>query len=326
VNYVRLVEEATTPAAPIRPNVVGNIVWGVILGIAFGASVAAGRILADASVRSREDIESELRAAFLGIMPRIATSRGAMGRRDRRLLVDDPLNSLELTIHKDPMSVSAETCRAIRTNLMFMSPDRPLQAIMVASGDPREGKTFLAVSLAITFAQSGKKVLLVDTDLRRPRIASVFGARQPVGMTSVLVHDAQIEEAIFESAVPNLDVLPCGHSAPNPAELLESQRFREVLQGLRGKYDRIVFDTPPIGAVSDALIVAAQMDATVFVTRALQTRRSKAKTIIAQLRGLGARLAGVVLNDVDLDGDAGAEYYAYYGAGARAQDARTSAA
>jgi capsular exopolysaccharide synthesis family protein len=154
---------------------------------------------------------------------------------------------------------------------------------------------------------------LIDTDLRRPRVHKAFGMRPPVGITSVLVNESQLDEAIIETEVPNLSLLPCGPIPPNPAELLHSQRFQDLIAGVRDKFDRVVFDTPPIGVVTDALVVAPQVDGAVFVVRARQTLRTRAAAILTQLRAIGGRLAGVVLNDVDVKKDGGAEYY--YGSG-----------
>jgi capsular exopolysaccharide synthesis family protein len=270
---------------------------------------------ADRSVRTQADVEDELRATFLGIIPRIQQRGLRMRYRyaERGGRADEPeITNPDLVVHTHPTSALAEACRVIRTNLLFMSPDEPFQALMVASADPREGKTTAAISLAITLAQSGKRVILVDTDLRRPRVHKAFGVRPPVGITSVLVNEATLDEAVMESEVPNLSLLPCGPVPPNPAELLHSQRFAELLKQMRGKYDRIVFDSPPIGAVTDALVIGPQVDGVILVVRCRKTLRARARVVLTQLRSLGARVAGVILNDVDLHSE-DSKYYYYAG-------------
>lgn len=191
---------------------------------------------------------------------------------------------------------------------------------MVSSAMPREGKTTSAISLAIAIAQSGKKVLLIDTDLRRPRLHKAFKMRPPVGITSVLVNDVSIEDAVIDTEVPNLQLLPCGPIPPNPSELLHSQRFADLLQELRKRYDRIVFDTPPISAVTDALIISTHVDAAVLVVRWRTTLRVRARAILSQLRGLNAHIAGVIMNDVDITKDHEASYYYYSGYYDRSSD------
>jgi capsular exopolysaccharide synthesis family protein len=268
-------------------------------------------------MRSEDDVIDELRSTFLGLIPKIGARQGTRYRYrygpSKSESDEKPVTNPDLVVHTHPTSVVAEACRVIRTNLLFMSPDQPFQTIMVASSDPREGKTTVAISLAITLAQSGKRVLLVDTDLRRPRVHKAFGRRPAVGITSVLVSEATLDEAIEETDIQNLSLLPCGPIPPNPAELLHSHRFQDLLEQLKKKYDRIVFDTPPVGAVTDALVIGPQLDGTILVTRARKTVRARARSVLGQLRSLGTRIAGVVLNDVDLAQDGNGSYYAYAG-------------
>jgi capsular exopolysaccharide synthesis family protein len=317
VNNVRVLDEALLPGAPVRPKVPVNIGIGLLAGLVLGLLLANIVIQSDRTMRSEDDVIDELKSTFLGLIPRIGSRPGGRYRYRYGPSSDErdekPVTNPDLVVHTHPTSVIAEACRVIRTNLLFMSPDQPFKTIMVASCDPREGKTTVAISLAITLAQSGKRVLLVDTDLRRPRVHKAFGRRPVVGITSVLVNEATLDEAIEETDIKNLFLLPCGPIPPNPAELLHSQRFHDLLEQLRDKYDRIVFDTPPVGAVTDALVIGPQLDGTILVTRARKTVRARARSAIAQLRSLGTRIAGVVLNDVDLSQEGGGSYYAYAG-------------
>lgn len=313
VNNVRVLDEALLPGAPIRPNLRNNVAAGAGAGLFLGIVLAYLVLQADRTMRSEADVRDELNATSLGVLPKITNRPGSRyvysyGKHE----AEEPIKNLDLTVHSHPHSAAAEACRVIRTNLLFMSPDKPFALIMVTSCDPRDGKTLVASSLAISLAQSGKKVLLVDTDLRRPRVHKAFGISSVVGITSVLVNDATLEEATFETDVPNLSVLPCGPIPPNPSELLHSKRFQDLLAQLREKYDRVVFDTPPIGAVTDALVIGPQVDGAILVTRARKTVRAKARHVLTQLKVLGTRVAGVVLNDVDLRKE-GREYYSYAG-------------
>ncbi len=319
VNNVRVLDEALLPADPIRPKVPMNIAIGAVAGLVLGLLLANVLIQSDRTMRSEDDVIDDLRSTFLGLLPKIGAIQSNRYRYRYRYgssnsaREEKPITNPDLVVHSHPNSVVAEACRVIRTNLLFLSPDEPFQTIMVASSDPREGKTTVAISLAITLAQSGKRVLLVDTDLRRPRVHKAFGVRPPVGITSVLVNEATLEEAVMETDIENLQVLACGPIPPNPAELLHSNRFQDLLDQLKEKYDRIVFDTPPVGAVTDALVIGPQLDGTILVTRARKTVRARARSVLSQLRSLGTRIAGVVLNDVDLSQDGDGSYYAYAG-------------
>jgi capsular exopolysaccharide synthesis family protein len=326
VNNVLVLDEAQLPGSPIKPKVMTNIVLGVLGGIFLGIAAAFLAVQADRSVRSQGDVEEELQSTFLGIFPRVHARAGFGGYRYQYGEAhgnDAPVTNSDLVVHTHPTSVIAEACRVIRTNLLFMSPDKPFQVLMVASADPREGKTTVAINLALTLAQSGKRVLLIDTDLRRPRVHKAFNIRPAVGMTNVLVNEVSLEDAIIETEVPNVSLLPCGPIPPNPSELLHSQRFQEVLAQARGRFDRIVFDTPPVGAVTDALIIGPQVDGAILVVRTRKTARTRAARVLAQLRALGTRIAGVVLNDVDLrkEGDASYYYGGYQYASSRSKEA-----
>lgn len=324
VNNVRVVDTALMPNRPIKPRLIVNIVGGTVGSLMLGIIVVFLLLQADRTVRSKDDVENELGGIFLGILPHIHTR---MLRARYRYSYgpapsdEGPIQNPDLVVHTHPTSSIAEACRMIRTNLLFMSPDKPFQTLMVSSAMPREGKTTSAISMAITLAQSGKKVVIVDTDLRRPRVHKAFKVGRPaVGVTSVLVGECTLEEALLETEVPNLMLLPCGPTPPNPAELLHSQRFHELLEQLKGRFDRVVFDTPPISAVTDALIIGMQTDATILVVRWRTTLRARANAVLSQLRSLKAHMAGVIMNDVDLNKDEGAYYYYYAGTYERNQD------
>ncbi len=311
VNNVRILDNALLPARPIKPKVALNVALGILAGLVFGVLSAIVVIQADRTVRSPADVEEELKATFLGIFPRIR--RGGVRYRYRygpsAPGESGPIEDPDLVVNTHPNSAVAEACRVIRTNLLFMSPDNPFKALMVVSASPREGKTTVATSLALTLAQSGKSVLLIDADMRRPRIHRIFKVRPPVGITSVLVNEATLDDAVLDSGIKNLSLLPCGPLPPNPSELLHSQKFIELIAAARVKFDRVVIDTPPVGAVTDALVIGPQVDGAVMVVRAQKTLRARAAVVMSQIKSVGGRIAGVVLNDTDLRSDASGGYY-----------------
>lgn len=199
----------------------------------------------------------------------------------------------------------------LRTNLQFTSPDRPLRTLLITSSGPDEGKSTITANLAVSLAQTKKTVIAVNADLRRPTLHRFFGASQSVGLTSVLVGRVDLEEALQPSGIPGLRVLAAGPTPPNPAELLGSERMREIVKELRSMADIVLFDTPPIIAVTDPGLIAAEVDGCLLVVNSGQTPREVALASKEQLEKVGARIVGAVVNRVDQG--AGYYYYYYYG-------------
>jgi capsular exopolysaccharide synthesis family protein len=196
-----------------------------------------------------------------------------------------------------------------------MSPDRPLKTILVTSSGPGEGKTTTAAALAEIMAGAGNRVLLVDADMRRPRVARVFGVDPGRGLSSLILGEGSLEAAVRDTQVPNLQVLPCGPIPPNPTELLHANAFEQILARIAGRYDRVVIDSPPAGVVADAVVVSTQVDGTLLVLKAGETSRDAAVRTVHTLAGVKARVFGAVLNDLDRDDRRYGQYY-YYGYGA----------
>jgi capsular exopolysaccharide synthesis family protein len=207
----------------------------------------------------------------------------------------------------------AEAARAIRTNIVFMSPDNPHHTLLVTSAAPAEGKTTVACAIATTIAQAGQRVVLVDCDLRRPRVHAVFRRSNDWGVTSALLEPNSDSSIAFETEVPNLWIAPTGPIPPNPAELLHSEAFRAVLSRLRTQFDRVIIDSPPIVPVTDATVLSTLVDGVVVVVRASRTRKDLVRRAVKSLRDVGSRLVGVVLNAADVEGGSyGAyQYYSY---------------
>jgi succinoglycan biosynthesis transport protein ExoP len=309
-NNVRVLDRPLKPTAPVFPKTSTNLAVGIALGLLLGFAGAAGREMLDRTVRNSEDIERELGLAVLGSLPDVTREGSALnlgyyyGRRRARKAQGDGTTPAgeaarpELLVHTHPKSVVAEAARAIRTNLMFMSPDNPYRCLLVTSAGPAEGKTTVATSMAIAIAQTGQRVCLVDCDLRKPRVHAVFGERNDKGVTTALLEPGQLPSLVLETQVPNLSILRAGPTPPNPADLMHSEAFGRVLQELRAEFDRVVIDSPPIGLVTDGVILSTRVDATVLVVRALATRRDAAKRAMRSLRDVGANCAGFVLNAV----------------------------
>ncbi len=308
VNNVRLLDAAQEPAVPARPKVKLILGVGALFSLLGGIALAFFFEYLDNTVKTQEDVERVVGTSFLGIIPSLrdqAKLDAATSERDTR--------ARDLYIHSRPKSNVAESCRAIRTNLLFMATEKPLKKLLVTSSGPKEGKTTTVVNLGITFAQSGQKVLLVDSDMRRPRLHRAFGTANDVGMSSVIVGQARLEQVLKTTDVPGLSLLTCGPVPPNPAELLHTERFRDLVEELGKHYDRVIFDSPPVQAVTDPLILAGLTDGAVLVAKAARTTRDACARTLRALTDVNARVLGVILNDVDLDSKSyGYYYYQYY--------------
>lgn len=310
VTHVRVVDRALVPRSSVAPRVTLNLTMGVLAGLLLGVIVALLAERSDRRIRNLEDIEA-LGLAVLGLVPRIGAAT-ATGPKRRRQVAQASANK-DLIAHNQPMSGVAENLRTIRTNLSFMGADGGLRAFVITSASPREGKSTVAINLAITLAQSGKRILLVDTDLRRPRVHRAFGLTARRGVTTSLVGEAKPADVILTTEVPGLDIVACGPIPPNPSELLHTDAFRQFVEALRDKYDHVMFDSPPLGAVTDAAILAAQLDGVIVVVKSQSTTREALRVTARQLNDVGARVLGAVFNDVDLShGRYGEGTYYYY--------------
>ena len=314
-NNIRVVDTPLKPGNPVWPNVPVNIAFGVVAGLALGVGAAFGREQLDRSIKTPDDVEQVLGLHFLGLVPEVepdtALAPYGSGRNRRRRKRKQEIaadGKSELIVHRYPTSGIAEAARAIRTNVTFMSPDEPFRTLLVTSAGPSEGKTTVACFLATAMAQAGQRVLLVDCDMRRPRVHRVFDGRNDAGITSLLVDQGTLDDVVVETEVPNLTVLPTGPVPPNPAELLQSAKFAKLLKLLQERFDRVILDSPPICPVTDAAVLATQVDGTVLVIRSFKTTKEFAKQGRRALTDVGAHVAGAVLNAVDL----GRRTYGYY--------------
>jgi len=311
-NNVRVVDEALEPKEPVRPNVPLNLAAAAVLGLFLGVALALTRELSDRSIRTPDEVE-EMGSVCLGLLPEIeATSRARYSRRSTKTLDVKELKSRDLIVAQQPESGIAEAARAVRTNLTFMSPDKPFRTLVFTSAVPEEGKTTVAVSVATVLAQGGARVLLVDTDLRRPRLHRTFGQSNDTGVTLALSGQAPLEECIRPTDIPNLSLLTAGPIPPNPAELLHSERFRQLVQTVGEQFDRIIFDSPPLLPVTDAAILSQLVDGVVVVSRCFRTPRPALAQTLRTLKDVKANVLGVILNAVDFDRHDYKEYHYYY--------------
>jgi len=296
---------------------------GLLTGLALGIGAAIGRDTLDRSLKTPEDLERELGVPLLGVLPRAGSQGQTYGRRRRRRQHapkdGDSQMPVELSAHTQPTGSLAEAARAIRTNILFMAPDRPYRTLLVTSAGPGEGKTMVACSIAIAMAQAGHRVLLVDCDLRRPRVHKVFGRNAKLNVAQAVLDKDLPEDDTLASTVPGLHVLTAESHLPSPAEFLGSESFSNLLKVMAERYDRVVVDSPPVAAVTDAIILSTRVDATVLVARAFTTSRDVARRAVRAIHDVGGHLAGTVLNAADASRSGGGYYYYYYYSGTYGQ-------
>jgi succinoglycan biosynthesis transport protein ExoP len=328
-NNVRLLDAAQPPKKPVSPDVPRAVLVAIGVGLLLGIGLTVLLESLDNTVKSQEDLESAVGLTFLGLIPSIEVEGKA---RSTNGTAEPSLDSKDLYVWTNPKSSVAECCRSIRTNLLFMSPDEPARTLLITSASPQEGKTTVAVNMAITFAQSGLSVLLVDTDMRRPRLHKALGVpASSTGLSKAILGESDVFSEVRETGIPNLSLLPCGACPPNPAELLHAARFKRIVAELAQRYDRIIFDSPPVGAVTDPAILARMTDGTIFVAKAGRTSRDALLRARRQVATDGrVNILGCIINDLDLNKQSryGAYYYYYsrYGTYYRTDETTPSSA
>jgi succinoglycan biosynthesis transport protein ExoP len=319
---VEIVDQAALPGAPMGKGLRQKLFFALLVGLMLGAGGALVLDRLNTSITRREDVEDLLHVPALGIIPRIEAADadrkpGLRVPRRRRIPVraSEEQGQPALVTLNDLHSSGSQAYRKLRTHLLFSAGGPQLRTVVVTSAGAAEGKSTLCSNLAVTFAQQHLRVLLLDCDLRRSRLHEVFGVPRVPGLPEVLGGQAPVDEAIRETGVEGLWLLPAGRLTPNTTELLGGAAMQQLLDGLAGRFDLILIDTPPVMAAADAEVLGVQADAVVLVVRAGQTERAAARYAVQQLRALGARVVGAVLNDPDdkiADYGNSAYYYDYY--------------
>ncbi|OEU80363.1 MAG: hypothetical protein BA865_11555 [Desulfobacterales bacterium S5133MH4] len=297
---IRVIDRAEVPEYPVKPRKGLNILLAIIVGLVAGTGLAFFFEYLDNTVKTPDDIKRYFEIPYLGHAPVIEYDSEA---KDGHVP--------ELIAFQAAKSTASEAYRGLRTSLLFSSAEAPPQVILVASAGMGEGKTLTCTNLAITMAQAGSKTLLVDCDMRRPRMHHVWDIGRDQGVSNILVGTTKDNLVPFKTKVANLDVIPSGPIPPNPSELLGSNHMEQLIKTLRQRYDRIIIDSPPITAVTDATVLARIADGVVLVIRFGDTSRDMVRNGLEQLKGVNATILGAVLNAVDVGRDS-YYYYQYY--------------
>jgi tyrosine-protein kinase Etk/Wzc len=316
---VEVIDLAETPGYPIGMSTFVTFALGLLAGLVFGGGAAFLKEHLNTAIRKREEIESVLQVPGLAVIPRIA---GMAGRRKRIAGVLLPRlprrtngsgRKSQLVTVSNFRSSEAEAYRTLRTNLIFSQAIQTLRTIVITSPSPKDGKTTTAANLAVTFAQQGIRVLLVDCDLRKARLHAIFGFDREPGLTEAVLGRKSLNEVVRTTSVDGLCLITSGVIPPNPSELLGSPQMSELLKRLSSEYDVIVMDSPPLHVAADAQIVGSQADGVLLVLRAGDTDKQSAQEAVTRLASVGARLVGAVLNDPDHKVPSYGGYYYYSG-------------
>lgn len=326
VEEVSIVKPALVPAAPFNIPAKMKIVFvGIIMGLVIGIVFAFGAEVFDTSMGTIEDVENLLQVPVLGVIPFMGK-----GEKEKRRGVNQDMEAgrkRDLVTHYDPKSLPAEAFRTLRSNLEFLSLDKKGKSFLITSSFVQEGKTFNAVNLALSIAQTGSSVLLLEADLRKPVIHKTFGLEKTPGLadcvlgncqwkdtvntiTDVMLGDFELEEILRTPGLDNLNIITAGTKPPNPAEILRSKRFGEFLQEVYQHYDIIILDAPPILPVVDATEIGPLVDGVIIVYTVGKIGRGVLKRAKMSMDNIHARVWGVILNNVKAE--AGPDYFKYH--------------
>jgi capsular exopolysaccharide synthesis family protein len=286
---IQIVDYATAPLMPYKPNIPLNLLIAVFVGLAGGVFLAFVTEHFDKTIKDEEELKKMFSIPFLGGVPLVPSQEIANGQ-------------IEKITHTNPMSVISESFRVIRTSVLFASPDRRPKSILITSSQPLEGKTTCTSNLAISFTQSGYKVALIDADMRRPRLSKIYrngGNANGTGLSTYLIGKYQLEDTVRETEIDNLHVIVSGPIPPNPAELLGSERMKELIHALQERYDIVLFDGPPILGFADSQLLARAVDGVLIVTSTGITQRKTLQLSIEELRKVQGKILGAIINRLE---------------------------
>jgi capsular exopolysaccharide synthesis family protein len=298
VGAVQIIDRAEVPVEPVSPKKKLNLILAAVFSLIGGVGLAFLLEYLDDTIKTHEDIEKYIKLPVLGVVPSVKSD-------------SKDIQDMDMIVERKPKSNVSEAYRSIRTSLLYTSvKQNESKAFVVTSAGPQEGKTTTAINLAITLAHAGKKVLVVDSDLRKPRVHKSFKIDGSKGLANYLVGQDGTEEFVIKSEIENLYVLPSGPIPPNPTELLDSDRMRQFINDAKKVYNAVIFDSPPLIAVTDGAVLAALTDGAIQVIWAGNTSRRFVELGKESIENIGAKVIGVILNNMKVS--TGGYYYYYY--------------
>ncbi len=306
-----VVDSAEIPDHIYRPNKKLNVLLSLVVGLGLGIGMAFFLEYLDNSIKSTADIEKFVQLPTLGTIPMVVSSALQGESASAHRLKREPVSpAVDLVTLRDPSSNVSEAYKTLRTSLLLSTADAPPKLIVITSSEPQEGKTVTTLNTAITLTQSGKKVLLLDGDMRRPRIHKALGVGNAAGLSNYLSGNSELDDLVQQTDVPNLFVVSSGPIPPNPSELLASEHFDFLLDTLRksNRFDHVLIDSPPLLSVADPVIMASKAGAVILVVQCGRTARPVVIRGRQKLAQAKANILGVVLNDMDVHSG---DYYSY---------------
>jgi len=289
---IRVIDPAQVPRSPIGPNKGFNILFAAFIGLGLGMALAFFLEYIDTSMKTPEDIK-RIQVPYMGFIPTFI-----------------PNNKKELIVQEDPKSLISEAYRTLRTGILFSGSKASPQFIQVTSAGPQEGKTITTANVATVMAQSGSRVLIMDCDMRKPRVHEIFGISNSRGLSDLLLDGEDWFSFIKKTTVPTLDLIPCGTIPANPSELLGSKRMQRLMTLLSEKYDRIIMDSPPILAVTDSIVLSRLVEGIILVVGAGGASKNGVSRSVELLKEVDARICGAVLNNLNVEKER--YYYSRY--------------
>lgn len=323
MSSIRVVDRAQPPASRFQPSYKNNLLLSLLLGLATGIGLAFFLEYLDRSLRTAEQVERVLRLPALGVVPAVGHARRVYGygrhdkfygTRDRGAtgVAAEERVSIELLPHEHPRSSVAEAYRAFRTSLL-LSRAGGVKTIAITSTVPAEGKTATALNLSIVLGQLGRRVLIVDADLHKPRLHEVLRVSNRAGLVSILAENVSPSEAIMKTPLPNVFLVPSGPNSPNPSGLLSSAAMRKFLEFVSANFEHVVLDTPPVSLIADALMIGSIIDGVVLTIRGGKTPREQIARVRDRLQRSNVRILGALINNLEEEQRTYGRYYAYYG-------------
>jgi capsular exopolysaccharide synthesis family protein len=328
---VRVVDKAEAPLHPSSPKKKLNMLLALLMGLFGGVGLAFLFEHLDNSVKNHEDVEKSAGVPALGVVPAFSVDGfrrgyghgrgvklkiGAKKAKEKEEEKEPQITSIELITHFSPKSNFSENYRTIRTALLLSSTDQKPKAIIVSSALPEEGKSATLSNLAVTLAQAGKAVLIVDSDFRKPSQHRIFKIRNLDGLTNYLTRDTELKSLIKPTEIPNLFLVNSGPLPPNPAELLGSEKMAGFIEAMKGSFDYVLFDSPPVLTVSDAMVLGPKIDGVILVVWGGKTPREALRRAKEKIDLMKIKTLGVVINNIDVrehDYYYQYQYYQYYG-------------
>jgi polysaccharide biosynthesis transport protein len=313
---IHLIDAASVPTAPVRPQRARNVAFAMAVGLALGMGMAFAKEALANSIKGAQEVESLIAAPALAIVPDVSSMSGYRAGffAKRSEAKAKKTEMVELSVLKNPGASISEAFRTLRTSIMLSTAEHPPQVLLITSSQPHEGKTSTSLNLAFTLAQMGSRILIIDADLRKRRVAKALNLSTEKGLSGILTGAYSLEEALVRvEDTEGLYALSSGPNPPNPAELLCSMKMQDLLKRTREQFDHVILDSPPVLPITDATILASKVDGVVIVVENEETTRAALSRACGVIRHSGGKILGAVLNKVDSRRDGYYGHYHYYG-------------